>query len=63
MVQYFLRRKTREVETDAQHAVEDELGTDVYLTDLREALVRVGAEHTDELANELRDWGYRFKED
>lgn len=63
MVQYFLRRKTREVETDAQHAVEDELGTDVYLTDLREALVRVGAEHTDEVANELRDWGYRFKED
>ena len=63
MVQYFLREETEEIETDAQRAIEDELGTDVYLTDIREALVQVGAEHLDEVADELRDWGYRFKED
>lgn len=61
MIQYFLRDDTKDIETDAKHAVEQELGTDVYLTDLREALVRVGAEHTDEVADELREWGYRFR--
>jgi hypothetical protein len=63
MVQYFLQDTTVELETQSQRAVEDELGTDVYLTDLREALVRVGAEHLDEVADELREWGYRFQEE
>lgn len=63
MIQYFLREETEQIETDAQRAVEDELGTDVYLTDIREALVRVGAKHTDEVADELRDWGYRLQEE
>lgn len=63
MTQYFLREETEEIEKTVQQAVEEELGTDVYLTDLREALVRVGAEHLDEVANELRDWGYRFREE
>ncbi len=63
MTQYFLREETEEIEKNFQQAVEEELGTDVYLTDLREALVRVGAEHLDEVADELRDWGYRFRED
>lgn len=63
MTQYFLREETEEIEKNVQQAVEEELGTDVYLTDLREALVRVGAEHLDEVADELRDWGYRFRED
>ncbi|MCL9815273.1 hypothetical protein [Natranaeroarchaeum aerophilus] len=63
MIQYFLREDTQETEKDARHAVEDELGTDVPLTDIREALVRVGANHPDEIADELRDWGYRLKEE
>lgn len=63
MVQYFLREKTQKTEKDAQRALEEELGTDVSLIDLREALVRVGAEHLDEVADELRDWGYRFREE
>ena len=62
MVQYFLRTETEQFEKEARSAVGDELGTDVYLTDLREALVRVGAEHIDEVAEELRSWGYRFEE-
>lgn len=63
MVQYFLQDPTVELETQSRRAVEDELGTDVYLTDLREALVRVGTEHLDEVADELREWGYRFQEE
>lgn len=63
MIQYFLREETEQIETDAQRAVEEELGTDVYLTDIREALVRIGAEHIDEVADELRDWGYRLQEE
>lgn len=62
MIQYFLRDDTEDIETDAKHAVEQELGTDVYLTDLREALVRVGAEHINEVSDELREWGYRYRE-
>jgi len=63
MVQYFLRDETMNLESDVKRAVEQELGTDVYLTDIREALIRVGAEHVDELADELRGWGYRYRED
>jgi len=63
MIQYFLRNETEDLETEVKHAVEQELGTDVYLTDIREALVRIGAKHTDEVSDELREWGYRYKED
>jgi CRISPR/Cas system-associated protein Cas7 (RAMP superfamily) len=63
MVQYFLQAETEDVEAEAKYAVEQELGTDLYLTDIREALVRIGAEHIDEVADELREWGYRYKEE
>lgn len=62
MTQYFLRDETQAVEKDAQQAIEEELGTDVSLIDVREALVLVGAEHLDEVADRLREWGYRFRE-
>jgi putative heme iron utilization protein len=62
MIQYFLREDTQDLEDDVKRAVEQTLGTDVYLLDLREALVRVGADHIDEVADELRDWGYRYRE-
>ena len=63
MVQYFLRDETKNIESNVKRTVEQELGTDVYLTDIREALVRVGADHVDELADELREWGYRYREE
>lgn len=63
MVQYFLRDETMNLESDVKRAVEQELGTDVFLTDIREALIRVGANHVDELADELRGWGYRYREE
>lgn len=62
MIQYFLRDDTEDLEAEVKRAVEQDLDTDVYLTDLREALVRVGAEHIDEVADELREWGYRYRE-
>ena len=63
MTQYFLRDEAQSVEKDAQRTIEEELGTDVSLIDVREALVLVGADHLDEVADELRDWGYRLKEE
>jgi hypothetical protein len=63
MIQYFLREETEAIENDVKRVVESELGTDVLLTDLREALVRVAAEHPEEVADELRDWGYEYEED
>jgi hypothetical protein len=62
MIQYFLRDNTEALETEVKRTIERELGTDVYLTDIREALVRVGAKHTNEVADELRQWGYRYEE-
>jgi hypothetical protein len=62
MVQYFLQADTEDIEDEVKHAVEQEFGTDVYLTDIREALVRVGANHIEEVADELRGWGYRYEE-
>ena len=63
MIQYFLRDEAQAVEKDAQRAIEEELGTDVSLIDVREAIVLVGADHLDEVTDELRDWGYRLKEE
>lgn len=63
MTQFFLREATQKTETDALREIEQEFGADVSLIDLREALVRVGADHLDEVADELREWGYRFREE
>lgn len=62
MIQYFLREEAANLEDDIQQAVEEEIGTDVYITDVREAMVHVAAKHPNEVANILREWGYRFKE-
>ncbi len=62
MIQYFLREDTETIESEAQHAVAQILDTDAYVTDLCEALVRVGAEHVDERADKLRDWGYQYRD-
>ena len=62
MIQYFLREDTETTESEVQHAVAQILDTDAYLTDLCEALFRVGAEHVDERADKLRDWGYQYRD-
>ena len=63
-ITYFLRDRIQELEDHSYRAIEEELeGASVSRIDFREALVIVGSNHLDEVADELRDWGYRFEED
>ena len=63
-ITYFLRDRIQELEDKSYRAVEEELkGANVSRLDFREALVIAGSKHLDEVADELRDWGYRFEED
>ena len=61
-IQYYLREEYRDLDEQVQRVVQDELGVDLPVTDVREAMVRVAAEHPDEVAEVLREDGYRFKE-
>ena len=60
---YFLHDETMEMVNHLQRDIEAELGTEVFLTDVREALVRIGAQQGDEVIEELREWGYKFEEE
>ena len=62
MVSYFLRAETQEMEEKVERSVSEEIDADVMKTDIREALVRVGAKHVDEVIEVLRTSGYRLKE-
>lgn len=62
MVSYFLRSETQEMEEKVERIVSEEIDADVMKTDIREALVRVGAKHVDEVIELLRTSGYRLKE-
>lgn len=62
MVSYFLRPETQEMEEKVERIVSEEIDADVMKTDIREALVRVGAKHVDEVIELLRTSGYRLKE-
>ena len=62
MVQYFLRDETQDTEDEIHAEIEQELEADVSLIDVREAIVRVAADHIGEIADELREWGYDSNE-
>ena len=62
MVSYFLRPETQKMEENVERIVSEEIDADVMKTDIREALVRVGAKHVDEVIELLRTSGYRLKE-
>jgi hydroxylamine reductase (hybrid-cluster protein) len=62
MVSYFLRPETQKMEEKVERIVSEEIDADVMKTDIREALVRVGAKHVDEVIELLRTSGYRLKE-
>ena len=62
MVQFFLREETQETEDEIHAEIEQEIEADVSLIDVREAIVRVAADHIGEIADELREWGYDSKE-
>lgn len=57
-VPLFLQSETKSAERDALRDLEKRLDNDVSLTDLREALVKVGLEHLDEVEVQLEEWGY-----
>jgi predicted nuclease with TOPRIM domain len=57
-VPLFLLPETKRAERDALRELEERFDADVSLTDLREALVRAGLEHLDDVESELEEWGY-----
>lgn len=57
-VPLFLHPETKRAERDALRELEERFGDDVSLTDLREALVKAGLDHLDEVENHLEEWGY-----
>lgn len=57
-VPLFLQEDTKGAERDALRELEDRFGDDVSLTDLREALVKAGLHHLDEVEEHLEEWGY-----
>lgn len=57
-VPLFLQSDTKRAERDALRELEERFDNDVSLTDLREALVKVGLQHLDEVKGNLEEWGY-----
>ncbi|EMA56251.1 hypothetical protein [Halococcus thailandensis] len=57
-VPLFLQEDTKRAERDALRELEERFDNNVSLTDLREALVKVGLQHLDEAKDNLEQWGY-----
>jgi hypothetical protein len=57
-VPLFLHPETKRAERDALHELEERFDDDVSLTDLREALMKVGLDHLDDVEGHLEEWGY-----
>jgi hypothetical protein len=57
-VPLFLQGDSKSAERDALREIEQRFDDDVSLTDLREALVKVGLQHLDEVEVHLEEWGY-----
>jgi len=60
VTQFFLRDETDNAERRFKSEVETALDTDVYTLDLREAAYLVAMRHSDEVAEQLRTWGYDY---
>lgn len=57
-VPLFLHAETKSAERDALREFEERFDDDVSLTDLREALMKVGLEDLDAVEKHLEEWGY-----
>lgn len=57
-VPLFLQSETKTAEREAMRQLEDRFEESVSMTDLREALVKVGLEHVDKTAELMEEWGY-----
>lgn len=62
-VPLFLQKDTKSAERDALRELEERFDDSVSLTDLREALVKVGLQHLDEVEDHLEEWGYGMRFD
>lgn len=57
-VPLFLQADTKRAEREALRELEARFDDDVALTDLREAVVKAGLAHLDDVAGHLEGWGY-----
>ena len=57
-VPLFLQEDTKRAERNALRELEERFDSNVSLTDLREAFVKVGLQHLDEVEDNLERWGY-----
>lgn len=57
-VPLFIKEDTKRAEREALREFEERFDENVSLTDLREALVKVGLQHPNEVAEHLEEWGY-----
>jgi len=60
-VQLHLQDESVDREREGKADVETVLGESVKKADLREAALLVGLDHVDEVADQLREWGYDFE--
>lgn len=58
VIQLHLLDDTLADEEEFAEAIENELGEDVYLADLREAALLAAMDNLDDVAQKLREWGY-----
>lgn len=59
MVQFYLQSETKAIESQAEGKLEEILNESVLTFDLREAAYRVALQnHLDDVAEQLREWGY-----
>lgn len=57
-VPLFLHEESKSAEREALRELEERFEANVSLTDLREALVKVGLENLDDVQQHLEEWGY-----
>jgi len=57
-VQLHLQEETMNVQRKQKSLIEARLGESVRKADLREAALLVGLQHTDDVVNVLKEWGY-----
>lgn len=57
-VPLFLQPETKTAEREAMRELEDRFDDSVSMTDLREALVKVGLDNLDQTEETLEEWGY-----
>ena len=57
-VPLFLHDETKQAERDALREIENRFNDDVSLTDLREAVMKVGLRELDAVEGALEEWGY-----